>query len=255
MGKLPPNAGIANRGTAVINYGDVPLEKGSFSSFIWLGLASSSYFQGSTNGEIQPIWSGPDIINTKVRAHWELFDTPPFLPKQVVYYRKTGGLPSVFDDGWKAADLRVLSETNIGNLKIPTKFVYEQFRPKKDAVTVDDLETSLEVRVDVQSVRLLPTSISPPLTHGDTLVEDARFSKSPELTVEYASAKSSLPDAPPKAAIAQHEMRVDISERKKPQDSISTRKAKIIIISFFILSAAVFVFVILSPMKKKQKDN
>jgi len=250
MGNIPPSAGVANNGTAVVNNGDVPLEKGSFSSFIWLGLASSYYFQGSTNREIQPIWSGRDIMNTRVKAHWELFDTLPFLPKQVTYYRNGNGLPPAFKGGWKAAELRVLSETNIGNLEIPVEYTYEQFRPKTDATGVDDLETNLVVRVVAQSVRLLSAGVMSPLTHGRTLIEEERFSKAPELSVEYTSTNNRLPDAPLKSVVEQHEKLVAISEITHPESPTNNWKAKTIVILFFILSAVVFVMLV-----QKNKQN
>ena len=44
----------------------MPVEDPSMSTYVWLGLASAFYFQGRTNDEIQPMWSGPSMSSVRV---------------------------------------------------------------------------------------------------------------------------------------------------------------------------------------------
>jgi hypothetical protein len=258
LGKLTPQAGVANSGTAVIEHGVVPTERGDFADYVWLGLASSCYFRASVERQIQPIWIARDVRNTKVKGDWELSDAPPFLPKQVVYYQSPGLLPAPFDHGWRAAQLHVTSETNIGAWRIPLVYTYEQLRPKADGRTADDVEVQFRVTVTVDSVRLEQTSpIGPPTTRGTTVVEERRFSTMPpDLTgVQYASTNRRLPRMPEAAAVEQHKRILAASGAPgtaRAEDFKSGRRVRIIILILLSLSAGVFALV---AMKNKNKQT
>ena len=129
LGKPEPG-GVVNSADAVIEFGDSAIEDGSFANFVWVGLASGCYYSRLTNDEVTPMFQVRDARNYRVKAHWQLNDSFPFLPKSVDYYGNVGQLPPPFDKGWKSGEVRVLSEINISGKTFPTVFTYEQFRPR-----------------------------------------------------------------------------------------------------------------------------
>lgn len=256
LGKLKMNAepGPANNGIATIEQGDVPVEKGQFATYIWAGLASSWYLKHSPDRQVQPLWLAADIKTTKVKADWEYLDSPPGLPRHIIYYQKAGLLPPPFDSGWKAAELSVLSETNIDGFKMPRQFAYTQFKPKQGAERAEDLESQCTVDVTVQSARRISdATIGPPATHGITLVGEERFSPRPDLAVVYPSSAKNLPDTPESNAVEQYRYRAAILTGTTSPDFEQTRRnfwAKIGILAFFILSAGVFALMTKRTLKK-----
>ena len=258
IGKLPPNTNIVNNATAVISAGDVPPEQGAFTSYIWLALASSAYFKNVTNDEVHPIWTGIDTKNLSVKAHWVFFDKPPYLLKHIIYYGKAGRLPPPFDNGWKASEFHVTSETNVESYNFPMESEYEQFKPNRGTATnVDDLVRQFRVKVVVRSVQLDTSgSIFPPATRGATLVEDFRFRDISNSGIVYLSKKNHLPDQPESAAIEQHKAQVSAAQIKNSRDIGINKKVKAIICLILILSTlALIVFVAKKTTKQTKKTK
>jgi RNA polymerase sigma factor (sigma-70 family) len=75
---MPKPGGAINSGGAVIEFGNFPVEDGTMANFIWVGLASASYFAGATNGDVVSLLNRPrDARTYKDRATWRLSDHPP----------------------------------------------------------------------------------------------------------------------------------------------------------------------------------
>jgi RNA polymerase sigma factor (sigma-70 family) len=226
--------GIMNSGGAVIEYGDFPVEDGTFANFVWVGLASASYFAGATNGDVVSLLSRPrDARTYKVAATWQLSDRPPHLPKSIDYYVKAGNgllgrdgaIMHQFDNGWKSGEVRVLSETNIDNKTFPMAYTYEQFRPKLDGVILtNDVEHQFFVMVNVHSIRLdsVP-DVLPPKTVGTTAIGETRFPNNAEnKQTLYFSKLDHLPEKTEAEAVKEYNL-----EHKQPFQSAATRHLKL----------------------------
>ena len=181
----PTPGGPINSGGAVIEHGNFPVEDGTFASFVWVGLASASYFAGATNGDVVSLENRPrDARTYKDRAVWRLSDYPPYLPESIDYYNKgesilvgNGVIAHQFENGWKSGEVRVLQETNINGDGFPLVYTYEQFRPKLNGGTSsNEVEHQFLVTVNVHSIRFdsVP-QILPPKTEGTTAVGETRF--------------------------------------------------------------------------------
>jgi len=249
-----PNANILNNGVAEIAHGDVPVERGMFASYIWLGLASSSYFHDITNQEIQPIWAKTPT-EKKVKAHWQLWDGAPFLPKHVVYPQQLSYLQPPFDKGWNAGVFSDTSETNLGGLTIPLSFTYEYFTPKADGVKISDLESAFKVDVSVKSVWVPATvNVSPPITRGPTLVEEQRLPTLPQgRKLEYLSSnQAALPPRPEKSVVAQYNSLKSSLRITSAENPVS--KVRIALFAWLFLSGGAFIFIVLWGRRKKNKQ-
>jgi len=198
FGRLPPGANFVNNGTAVIEKGDAPVENGTFANYVWAGLASACYFGQRTNAEVRPLWLVSDKSST-VRCSVEFLDAYPFLPKRVTYFQNAGLLPAPFDGGWRAAVIQVGATTNMGDVTVPLKFTYDQHKPMANARTSDDVESQMQVTVEVGSVTLTPrNSTTPPHADGITLIEERRLGVD---GVTYAFSNAVLPSVPEKIAL------------------------------------------------------
>jgi RNA polymerase sigma factor (sigma-70 family) len=232
-GKQSPG-GPVNSGSAVIEYGDFPIEDGTFANFVWVGLASASYFAGATNGDVGSLLSHPrDARTYKVAANWQLSDQPPHLPKSIDYYVKAGSgllghdgsIMHQFDNGWKSGEVRVLSETNINNKTFPMAYTYEQFRPKLDGVILtNDVEHQFFVMVNVHSVRLdsVP-DVLPLKTVGTTAIGETRFPNNAEnKQTLYFSKLDHLPEKTEAEAVKEYNL-----EHGQSSNSSATRHLKL----------------------------
>jgi RNA polymerase sigma factor (sigma-70 family) len=226
--------GIMNSGGAVIEYRDFPVEDGTFANFVWVGLASASYFAGATNGDVVSLLSHPGDARTyKVSATWQLSDQPPYLLKSIDYYVKAGNrllgrdgaIMHQFDNGWKSGEIRVLSETNINSKSFPMTYTYEQFRPKLDGViSTNDVEHQLLVTVNVHSIRLdsVP-DVLPPKTVGTTAIGETRFPNNAEnKQTLYFSKLDHLPEKTEAEAVKEYNL-----EHGQPSNSSATRHLKL----------------------------
>jgi RNA polymerase sigma factor (sigma-70 family) len=197
-GKPSPGASI-NSGSAVIKYGDFPEEDGTLANFVGAGLASSAYFARATDGKVASLWSRPQDASTyKVRANWQLNSAPPHLPTSIDYFHGSEEQrPTPFDNGWKEAQLRVLAETNVGNMAFPLVFTCEQLWPKRNgAVTSNDVEQAAIFTINVHAIRLdsVP-DVLPPKTEGTTAVGETRFpNNTADKQTVYFSTLDRLPE-------------------------------------------------------------
>ncbi|HTX22225.1 MAG TPA: sigma-70 family RNA polymerase sigma factor [Candidatus Aquilonibacter sp.] len=203
-GKKP---GVANSGGAVIEYGNFPTEDGTFANFVWVGLASASYFAEATNGNVASLVSQPLNARTyKDRATWQLSDHPPYLPTSIDYYNNgetiligQGIVTHQFDNGFKSGEVRVLQETNVNGYVFPLVYTYEQFKPKLNgAFSSNDVEHELLVTVNVHTIQLdsVP-DVLPPKTEGTTAIGETRFPNNTNYKqTVYFSKADRLPEKP-----------------------------------------------------------
>jgi hypothetical protein len=254
--KTPTNSGVWNTASAVADFGEFPVERGTFGTYVWLGLASSCYFHASSDGELDPIWTVHNPGQTKVKADVQVYDAPPFLPKRIIYHQRSGIQPPPFRDGWKGAEFQVVSETNIGSLKLPLEFAYEQFKPKADGASVDDLTSQFQVRVIVRHIMTTPAaSVSPPVTEGRTLFEERRFASLPpdRAGAEYEYTNSQLPTVPEKIATEKYTM------MSAAMGAVEVHRGngvvKIAFLTFLVLSGVLFAMTILKTKTNKNSER
>jgi hypothetical protein len=160
-------------------------------------------------------------------------------------------LPPPFEAGWKAAELRVISETNIAGLKLPLEFVYEQFKPKRDAAKADDVESQFQVSATDTAFQVASVpEVRPPATEGTTLVEERRFSTMPAglSGVQYVSTNRQLSSAPNARAVEQHKPILAASGMEDKGSDKPHQMVKILTLALLALSAGAFV---LAVMKKQ----
>jgi hypothetical protein len=212
-----------NSGGAVIEYGDFPVEDGTFANIVGIGLASASYLASATNANLVSLLSQPLYSKTReVKATWQLIDAPPYLPKSIDYYAGPGPRSPPFDDGYKEAQVRVLEETNVGNKTFPLIFTCELFEPKSGAVTSNDLDAAAICTIRVHSIKLNSVpNVLPPRTEGTTLVGEARFpNNTRDKQIVYFSTLDRLPEKPEAAAIKEYEQ----EQKRSALPSIAVRR-------------------------------
>lgn len=258
--KQPNTANFVNAGGAVIVRGDVPLEDGSFANYIWLGLASACLFgehSPATNAVIPAIWHVDRDSSGTVNAVFELLDRPPFLPNKVVYYQNPNIMPPPFEQGWRAAELRVLSRTNVGGLTFPQEFVVERFKPKPNAASFGDLERQAHISVTIATVRVgRPLDVAPPQTKGVTLVEERRLPSIPNTAgIVYASSNNVLPRVPDQAAVKLHATLSTITLNQVPENANAGRRKRLIVLGFMVLAIGAFLRFAFRTVRKEQQQK
>lgn len=187
LGKLPPGHPAGNNGSAIIEFGDSSVEDGTFANYVWVGLASGSYFSGITDGVVTPIsMTTPNPRNDRVKAQWVLNKTAPFLPTSIEYFQgKVEPAKDIFnrvvmrpsDSTQKIGELRVLQQRTINGKTFPVLYTYQQFRPESPGeATSNDLIPQASTTVRVRTIRLHDVpDVLPPKVQGKTIVTDQRY--------------------------------------------------------------------------------
>jgi hypothetical protein len=135
--------------------------------FIWLALASGSYFKGLTNNlalSLKPLESPVGHFRrVEVPCKFTLAERPPYVPLQVEYFRTNLAylletdevtnlpLPKLLEKGFVQGKFTCQAQTNVAGLSFPTEFDYRQFGPTPDGKGVSCRFT---VKGSVQSVAL-----------------------------------------------------------------------------------------------------
>jgi hypothetical protein len=108
-----------NMATIVSNTVPVGQYEGYFVSHLWLMLASGCYFSNLATNWLTPVYdvnaSLPVDPNMKREAKWELVNGSGSLPMKVIYLER----------GFTNATYAATGVTNVGDIKIPSGFVFE----------------------------------------------------------------------------------------------------------------------------------
>jgi hypothetical protein len=128
-----------------------------------------------------------------------LSDRPPHLPKSIDFF-------GPFD---KMAQVRVLSETNVGSNTFPLVFTCELRAKLNGAAASNELSQVAYSTVNVRAIRLNSVpQVRTPKTKGKTAAGEARLSSDTgdESQVVYFSTADRLPEQPEAEAIKQYKL-------------------------------------------------
>jgi len=175
---------VKTSGNLSVEYGVSATADGTFANYVWVGLASGRYFSRLTNDEVTAMNAVPLGWTRKNKAHWQLCDAAPRLPQSIDYYQEpiqgivaiNGVINHSFNSGWKLGELRVLGATNLAGQTFPLVYTYEQFKPKLNGASSNEVESQFLVTVNVRTIRLeaVPEVLTPKMA-GATEVYDHRF--------------------------------------------------------------------------------
>lgn len=194
-----------------VEYGDVPAERPSGVSYLWLAFASGKYFEKVTNNFIKPIWvlDDPQLLKEgfTVKSDFTLAAQRPYLPTHIVYWndgnyrvgptsanskRMVYAAPPPFNVGYTNAIYESLSSTNFEGWEIPIEFKFTRY-----FISGDKLAIRTEAIGKVES--LLPSpkiqKLRPSFI-GEAFIHDFRFSRSipPVNIVRYHARDGNWPE-------------------------------------------------------------
>jgi hypothetical protein len=137
-------ARIANEATLMLNTGPVPEYGYGMISEVWLAYASACFYEASTNGRTEPVFSmggGFREHHLTVKSEWKLTTSVPALLERMndfsdgFRYNEQDGvvikerLPGPFDKEHTNVVYSVLSWTNYGGLTLPYEWQVVQYKP------------------------------------------------------------------------------------------------------------------------------
>ena len=256
---IPNGSPVVNAGVAEIDSASIPYEDASFANYVWLGLASACVFTQSGPMEIQAPWTAKDAKPRKLLAEVQLGESPLHLLDSIVYNDLSGSRRPPFDKGWKAAVMRVITRTNIGDLAFPKVFEFERFKPRQGAATRDGLDSQYKVMVLVTAFVLSPdTEIIPPKNDGVTLVHDRRLAITGGISgITYVATNGSLPRTPEAHALKELSKMSQI-KRASQSGSKSTTVAKRVVLTLLMISVGIGMLIVvrqIKPKNHKQRDS
>jgi len=179
--------------SGVVEYRDVPRDDSSNISYLWLAYGSSCYLKARPSGSLRPVWTLDDPALQEegflLPASWDVLQTNG-LPRKIIYWgdghwhvvtqqgRQTIPMPTPFDVGFTNAELSVVSNTNIGELSIPTDLVFTRYGVQNSLSQPGTYEakvvtTTHVVATNVMEVREAPSV--PPRFAGILMATDRRF--------------------------------------------------------------------------------
>lgn len=136
------------------------------------------------------------------------------------------------------------------------EFVYAQMKPKRGALSSEEVESQYQVKVLVKSLQLKPeSSIRAPLTQGRTLVEERRLGPvSARLeAVQYISTNKQLPNAPEQPAIRKHRELSSVARLPSNPGSGLKRSARYVVLGILTLSAAVLMLTLWKKLSQPKE--
>ena len=198
-------SGRTNLEGAVVQSVPVPeFDSSDGGPFVWLAYASHCYLVGRTNHVLLSLRSvstrAGEQLRFEVPATWRLREAPPRLPEFVRYWA-TGvpmamedksvhfvPFPPPFTNGYPRGEFRTHGIVHIGDLSLPERFEYREFRPTARSVSGGELECVLviegratKVEPDCDVVLPLPDAL---------MIEDRRVSGA---VVEYPATPGAVP--------------------------------------------------------------
>ena len=161
----PPSQGGQSVTQMITLYaGPVPWESNEkVLPYLWLAFGSGPYFASLKTNMVKPFYHSSSSrwyfhLGYQQEAKWRLADTLPRLPMEVTYLNPgtklerervngvtTTNLVSVpysppYDKGFMNAQYRVMAQTNIGGLTLPTEFQFAEYSPAGNG-SVDAVRT------------------------------------------------------------------------------------------------------------------
>jgi hypothetical protein len=176
--------------SATVESNRIPWDVELYARFVWLGLCSHAFLQDAPDlpPPMMNVHAGEN--ERKFRASWVRFEKPPHLPGSAVYLNpgfiltpgaregdevmRAGG---AYASGYTNGAYQVLSSTNLGGLRLPTYWKWEQFAPSPAAGNPAALTVTERIECRVTSIKLgcSLTNFLPPAR--DALVVDYRLAK------------------------------------------------------------------------------
>jgi hypothetical protein len=236
----------------------------------WLAFASECYFGQVTNGYAISLM--PAISKKGQDKRYEVpvdFNLSPSLPHFPVLVRYTTdkfvaleddgitfkifplsvafGPSSPFNDGYMSAEFKSDGFTNVNGLSFPTTFEYRSYRPKRDAKTTNDLDSSLIIRGEATEITVEQEELDTRLPAMRSYIADLRF---PEAGVLYRITNGIVPSTNSTEAIRARKQAVlmrhnrEVIEKEKARRATVARRKKIIWagVSITILTIASVVY-------------
>lgn len=137
-----------NEAAAVV-FSDIfpdPVKGDHYAIPLWLAFASTCYLNIQTNEMLPPpfpLAPGLDhrTSKMKLKASWQRFNSPPYLPKSIVYYNdgyfylpsngkfEKKQYPPPYNEGFTNATFKVIQTTNINGIKLPMAVEFTHFAP------------------------------------------------------------------------------------------------------------------------------
>ena len=141
-------ATLDNDSTLGIEEHDTPYCLPSGMGQLWLAYASACKYAGATNGRMELVWfSSFELLKNRFKtpATWQNESSPPFVPRRVdflfdmnSYQAALSNIPTPAPEqksGTHAplwASYRIAIYTNLGSLRLPRSFYYEQYDPMRE---------------------------------------------------------------------------------------------------------------------------
>ena len=176
-GSLTSIAGIYNGNTPpILTENRLPL--------LWTAFAAGCYLrEAALTGKLLP---PEEMTRTPIPARVDWMDTGDNLPARIIYFDdgtnrmqgKPVPHPPPFDKGYTNAVYKVTEYTNIGRLKLPLRFEFDQFFPRGvHIVSSNDISVGLhlEGKVLTAAARCDVQSFTPALPSSGIHVADGRF--------------------------------------------------------------------------------
>jgi hypothetical protein len=137
--------------------------------------------------------------------------------------------------------------TNVNGLSFPTTFEYRSYRPKRDAKTTNDLDSSLIIRGEATEITVEQEELDTRLPAMRSYIGDLRF---PEAGVLYRITNGIVPSTNSPEAIRARKQAVlmrhnrEVIEKEKARRATVARRKKIIWsgVSITILAIASVVY-------------
>jgi len=184
-----------NVANALVVRGEVPRDPFAEGiGAVWLSYASSCYFRGRTNHDIEPMFSCTTSLITPEqivhqRGAWRLIDMS-YVPEFLTVYNDgtpltfnslaSGHEPqkysSPYDHGFTAAQYKVDQFTNFSGMQFPVSATFKSLAPRANGTSTNDLRVVVEHKILANQFSS-ETGIdnAPPSVPGETSVTEHRF--------------------------------------------------------------------------------
>jgi hypothetical protein len=253
---LPPGGTNENSGVAEIDRREVPREKGNFGNVLWLGCLSSCYLKTNAGKSIHPLWFSPEADANLVKADWELLDKAPYLPSKISYYDAGGVYGPVPGKEWKRAEYSVLETMNIEQFVFPSRFVYIEFRPGKNAKSMDEIEIATRFEGIINGVEIAPYNGDfKPSLGPMTIIDDRRFASSdqPVSLIQYRVKNNFWPEMTNRVVLKEYKAQAKIARLIAAQTE-TKRVPKWVVYALFGLVVLIPPSILFNNWHKKERS-
>jgi hypothetical protein len=258
---------------AMIYTGQFPPNHIGLMGPVWLATASATFFQQKSNStaDIRPLYflgnNNPDISPIEVSASWSLNMIPPHLPESILQYANENvftmvnsnylnfmskQLPQLYRHGYTNAFFRTIEWMNIGDIKLPKRFILDGYVPLPDGKNSKELATQVVYRGFIDSAAITSDEpiILPKAFTKWTKVYEYRFGLTNGQPFVYSSESGEL--------LSEHDLKTGLHEKKKNESAQAKSRLATNRMPRFLVLSAIFVltifFVRIICYSKKNKN-